>query len=877
MKKAAVARPNVRLREARELRGWSQKYVAEQIGADRYYLSRWEHGTAFPSPYYRQKLCKLFGKDTRELGLLPEESAKASSEQAELEKDQQKVSEVAAAQEGNVFTPASGPIHDPTLPPPMAEIAKPVGRDEVLRRLRQQLCSGKGVVLTAINGLPGVGKTTLAIELAHDEQVLAQFPDGVLWSGLGPTPDMFAILNHWGTLLGVSTLQAAKLKTVEDWSKALHALIGQQRLLLVIDDAWRIEAALAFKVGGPHCAYVLTTRFPNIAQLFTLEAGEAVVLHELNTEDGLALLARLAPEVVRSETEGARALVEAVGGLPLALTLIGRYLRSQVYAGQPRRIRSALERLRTTGERLRLTGALAPLERPPSLGPAAPLSLQTVIAVSDQHLEEQEQAALRALAVFPAKPNSFSEEAALAVSDAPVEVLDALSDAGLLESSGPGRYALHQVITDYARTHLDDTRVYERMAEYFASYVREHKKEYDLLEQEANNIFAALDAAYEYDYHASMVRCVNALFPFLFARGFYAQHASIYIERAVEVARRLNDDALLAEALIHQGKAAYKQGNYGKAEVALQEARECAGRVGDPHVLSDALLALGILARFRVSYDQAETYLQESLTLARQANDPDLLSDVLSHLGSAFSDQGRYAEAETYNREGLALARSIGDREGIAQMLINLSSIAILKGEFALGEAYGQEALALAREIGFLDSICVVCTNLGNLAIERKDYAKAEAYLTEALEVARRIEDTKVISADLGTLGSLAVLQGHDALGEAYLKEALEVARRVGDIWLLGAVLLECGELYLKQQRLDEAYAAFQEALTISSKSNQETIASALYGLARVAAARGELAEARRQGQQSYDIFESMGNRMRDTVKAWVQALPEEK
>src|ERR1051326_6920193 len=71
MKKARQAVPNQLLKDARELRGWSQKYVADQIGADHYYLSRWERGTASPSPYYRQKLCALFGKDARELGLLP--------------------------------------------------------------------------------------------------------------------------------------------------------------------------------------------------------------------------------------------------------------------------------------------------------------------------------------------------------------------------------------------------------------------------------------------------------------------------------------------------------------------------------------------------------------------------------------------------------------------------------------------------------------------------------------------------------------------------------------------------------------------------------------------------------------------------------------
>ncbi len=74
MKKANKAVPNQRLKMERELRGWSQKFVAQQIGADHYYLSRWEHGTASPSPYYRQKLCALFGKKARELGLLPEDT-----------------------------------------------------------------------------------------------------------------------------------------------------------------------------------------------------------------------------------------------------------------------------------------------------------------------------------------------------------------------------------------------------------------------------------------------------------------------------------------------------------------------------------------------------------------------------------------------------------------------------------------------------------------------------------------------------------------------------------------------------------------------------------------------------------------------------------
>lgn len=857
MKKAAVATPNLRLREARELRGWSQKYVADEIGADRYYLSRWEHGIASPSPYYRQKLCALFGKDARTLGLIREEAAKETPEAAQTTEP--------AATASIHF-----PLYDPTLPSPLAGFDRLIGRDAILLQLRELLIAGRGAALTSIYGLPGVGKTTLAIELAHDQALRAHFQEGVLWAGLGPAPDVFAILNHWGMLLGLSPLQAAKLKSAEDWSKALRAQIGQQRFLLVIDDAWRIEAALAFKIGGPNCGYLVTTRFPNVAHHFTVGIDDALALHELDSNDGFALLSRIAPEVVRQEPESARALVEAVGSLPLALTLMGKYLRAQSHSGQPRRIRAALERLQTADERLHLTEPLPPLERPAALGESVPLSLQTVIAVTDRKLEEREQLALRALSIFPAKPNNFSEEAALAVSDAPVEVLDALSDAGLLESSGPGRYTLHQTITDYAQAHRDDSLPYQRMTEYFAAYVEQYKKEYDLLEQESNNIFAALDIADSHSYADSFVRCVNALYPFLFARGLYVTRGKLYIERAVEVARILNNDTLLATALLNLGKSLYKQGNYGQAEQYLQEGRAKAEQIGNLKLLCEFLSTLGNFARYRISFEQAESYLQRYLEMAREINDPELLGDALQSFGSSLSDQGHYAEAEQYNQEALALLQATTNQSGAVQCLINLSTLALLQGNYEQAEATGQEALALARKVGLLDSISVMLTNLGAAAIDRQNYAKAEAYLLEALAIAQRIGDARVSAADLGSLGQIAQLQGRYKQAKSYLQEALAQARLLGDIWLLAAVLVECGEVALKQQQLDEATAAFQEAQAVALNSHLESVASALYGLARIAAMRGDRAEAQQLGQESLRIFSDMGHRLKDTVKDWL-------
>ncbi len=863
MKKTPQAIPNKRLRAERELRGWSQKYVAEQIGADHYYLSRWERGIITPSPYYRSKLCALFGKDAKALGLLSDEDEQPDAHP-----------ETSALPAHEADTSTQAVIDDPSIPSPFTHQEDLIGRDQVLPQLREYLCTSKGPGLMALYGLPGVGKTTLAVTLAHDPAIQEHFHNGILWAGLGPHPDLPALLSRWGTLLGVAESERQKLQTLEAWAQRIRAAIGTRQMLLVIDDAWEIEHALAFKVGGPHCTYLVTTRAPGLALQFA--GSGAMQIKELSEQDGVRLLARLAPQVVTDEPKTAQVLVQSVGGLPLALTLIGNYLRIQAHSGQPRRLRVAIERLRNEEQRLQLAGPQALLERSPGLPSGMSVSLNAVIEISEQLLAPEARDALRALSVFPAKPNSFSEEAALVITTARAEALDALSDAGLLEGHGPGRYTLHQTIASYAQTHLSDKAAFIRLADYFAGYVEQHQQEYDLLTLEMSNTFAALEAASNTEQHLSFVRCVNAFFQFLFTRGLHAQESGIYIERAVEFARLLNDDTLLATALLHHGTTSYKLGKYEQAEHTLQEARACAQHAGDPRLLGETLMMLGILARFRVSHDLAETYLQESLTFARQATSPKLMSEALANLGNVLSDKGFHANAETYNQEALAIAQHLGDRQAMAQIYTNLSSIAFLRGHLEQGEAYGQEALAIARDIGFHYTMSAILTNLGAMALDQKAYAKAETYLTQALDAARQIGDAKVISADLGSLGDLAARQGRYAEATAYLQESLQMARQVGDIWLISAVLAECGELALKQHQLDEAFAAFQEALTVSARGNQEAVASALYGLARVAAARGELAEAQRQGQESLRLFETMDSRVTDTVRAWLKTLPED-
>jgi hypothetical protein len=165
------------------------------------------------------------------------------------------------------------------------------------------------------------------------------------------------------------------------------------------------------------------------------------------------------------------------------------------YSGQPRRLRTELHRLQHVDERMRMTQPQAPAEIPSGLTSGTPHSLQAVINRSERYLNEEARYTLRALSVFPPKPNTFSEEAALAICEGHSEVLDELSDSGLLAVSGPGRYTLHQIISDYAKLHLEDIAVEERMVQFFINYLETHELDYKALELEINNVLAALEIA----------------------------------------------------------------------------------------------------------------------------------------------------------------------------------------------------------------------------------------------------------------------------------------------------------------------------------------------------------------------------------------------
>ena len=844
-----------RLKYERELRGWSQAKVAEKVGTTPSTVSVWERGRASPSAHFREQLCLLFGKNAYELGLL--EGANENTHEGT---------------HSNTLTMRSEDgLYDPMIPLPLT--TKLVGRDNDIEQIKSQLIGEDWVALMALNGLPGVGKTALTLELIHDHDVRASFRDGVLWAGLGPHANIISTLSHWGRLLGMTATEIALLEDKRAWAVALRRSIGTRQMLLVIDDVWSVEDAFDLAIGGKNCTHLITTRFPSIA-LRTAEARTFVV-RELNEENSVQLLTHFVPDSIANESAMIQALAHSVGGLPLALILVGKYIWMEAQSGQPRRVRNAFERLQSVEARFHLTEAQPVLERPPNLEPTTPWSLLSTIAVSDEQITEQGRTALRALSVFPAKPNSFSEEAAVAVCALSVEVLDHLVDAGLLENAGTGRYSLHQTIADYARMQMTEmalAHTYKRMVEYIIRYVETYKTEYEVLEQESTLILRALDVAFERAMHAEFILGILAFTHFLQVRGLYAL-AETHLQKAYTMILVLEDKAHTIEVLSSLGQILLKQEKYVQAETSLQEGLTLARQLQHMEYISDVLLTLGKVASKQEKHVQAEAYLQEGLTLARQREDRERICILLSSLGAMAGRRGDYAQAEMYLQEALSIARQLGLQDRTCVILSNLGAVAVPRGDFTRAETYLQEGLAIARRIGHREYMTHLLANLSGIAEEQGDYAQAETYLQEGLAIARELQSHSLIGFLLMQLGVVAEKQEQYPQAEQYLQEALTVASEMNIHSLRSNVSQTWGEMYFKQQKFEAAATAFREALKFVPEKNQYLKALAYYGLARASAAQGNILEALHLGETSLVLFEETNPSKAIEVRNWLEEM----
>jgi hypothetical protein len=244
------------------------------------------------------------------------------------------------------------PFQAPPLP------AHYVRRPQEEQRLEHDLLrqdDGPGVVVSAVFGLGGIGKSTLASAVVQSRPVQERFRDGVLWVTLGQEPELLALLGQWIRDLGDHEFRAVDERAA---SGRLRQLLQERAVLLVVDDPWQSKHVEQFRVGGPRCRLLVTTRRARIADDLGALAHE---LDVLNPDQAVQLLAtRLKRPLEEQERKLARRLAEAVGRLPLALELaavrLGRKVSwEDLLQGLEREV-AALEALDDPAERWKKKG-----------------------------------------------------------------------------------------------------------------------------------------------------------------------------------------------------------------------------------------------------------------------------------------------------------------------------------------------------------------------------------------------------------------------------------------------------------------------------------------------------------------------------------------
>ena len=165
-----------------------------------------------------------------------------------------------------------------------------------------------------------MGKTTLAVALARHPDVLAHFADGVLWAGLGRSPDVASIQATWAEHTGAQITDIADPATR---MARINDAIGQRRLLIVLDDAWQAEPLDFLRTTGPNVVQILTTRDRAIARKFA-GANQEVTVPVLAEAPSHALLRTLAPEAWAADPAAAASVGRPGGRSAPGAGAVGR-------------------------------------------------------------------------------------------------------------------------------------------------------------------------------------------------------------------------------------------------------------------------------------------------------------------------------------------------------------------------------------------------------------------------------------------------------------------------------------------------------------------------------------------------------------------------
>ncbi len=657
------------------------------------------------------------------------------------------------------------PFDEALLPVPETFIGREADLDWLLRRLRD-----RSIGVTALGGMGGIGKSTLAAVALHQLRAEGRFADGVAVVLCQELTDASDVLRRALARFDPARRQP-EARDPAGLTEVARLLLGGKDTLIVLDN---VEPALDVRAiiqplreAGAHL--LLTARQTLPHAVVPIEASRMLDL--LGEEDTLTLFARSmglasADNLTGKQRAAAERIIAALGRYTLAVKLAG------AYAADMRRDLDALADEMENPQRA--------IDLPSGETPHA---LALVFAESANALPEATLRLFAGLAAFGAP--EFGRKAALALGEglglpAPEAsvyllvlraLLRASTDEVMPDESDRERLRMHPLLRAFAASELarwpEDQRqnASRAIAQYYAGYLRDVPNAALAVDEE--NVIAALEWAHAGGESELVVALCNGMGVFWRMRWHTA--ASLrYLPWGTEAAE------------VIAARTGQREDRVRAANLTL--------------LYGQALRRVG-----RV--DEAERTFQENLTLRRELGDQDGEAWALMQLGYISLRRGDLEGAEPRFTAALDLCRAVGDRMGEGEAQGYLGQIALRRNALDTAETNFQAALTIFGETGDRQNAGWALTRLGRVARFREDYTAAEARYQEALDVQRAIGDHQGEGVTLTALGDLLEAQDRADEAETYYRQGLVMLREAQDAFHtagaardLGAFLVERGK-----------------------------------------------------------------------------------
>ena len=764
-----------------------------------------------------------------------------------------------------------------------------VGRELFIDSIVETLI-GSHSRFIALHGLPGVGKTTVASALIDRKEIADHFPDGVCWLNIGPEADLTAILANLAAFLGVEASQIRKSSSI-DLHELIRSELAEAKRLFIFDDVWQAEDVQKLCLGGRHVAYLITTRQPAAGVAF---AGPNVfTVPELESAQAEMLLTNLAPNIFDDEPAAVEMLQKTTGGLPLALIVFARYLQSQGYHGQKRRFQAAVEQLQKRQTRLKLADATVQTD------------IASLIGLSIENLPADVQQLFRNLTIFQPKPNSFSQDMALAVTGRSPEQFYRLVDSGLVESLGQDRYTLHQLVCDVGRIDFDQNLLVESYLTSISTFVNAQGSNFNRLQLDQINIEQAIRLGLAANEIEPVGRILFGYIDFLIDRG-QSEKASEWIEAAF--AQLPEGGRAKADLLYCKGRLADHQNESERAIAAFEQLLDLRDQIDLPTVMlrgQTALmrlqLRLGKIADASIIAEELEAGISQMSDLVWQGQTHQSLcgffyfqsrylqafeqidqarrcfeaagftagkGTVYQNLGVLSLELGRLDTAATHYERALAHYRTAGNRIREGQILNNMGVLAVRKGQWRKGWQLHQQAFELRQEIGDLDGQGQSLNNLSIVAIAQKDVTQAEKIIGQGMELAQSM-GTRFREASLTiNQATLASIQRDDRRALTFAQAAYRLAEEINRESTLEESATEQGRLHLFLNELDEAekWLKVGRKLCRDQQLVHQSAMNSIY-LAKLSQAQNEFAQTRSYLGEAVGILDKSAEGIDDPVE----------